>query len=57
MGDYSDQDIVYMLRNGYIHDLPALDESYGELLRKDKHNESKLRRYEMMNVIAEDYSI
>ena len=57
MGDYSDQDIVYMLRNGYIHDLPALDESYGELLRKDKHNESKLRRYEMMSLIAEDYSV
>ena len=57
MGEYSDQDIAYLVRNGYIHDLPVLDESYGELLRKDKHNKSKLRRYEMMNLIAEDYSV
>ena len=25
MGEYSDQDIAYLVRNGYIHDLPALD--------------------------------
>ena len=55
--EYSDQDIAYMLRNGYIHDLPELDESYGELLRKDRRNKSKLRRYEMMTLIAEDYSV
>ena len=46
MGEYSDQDIAYLVRNGYIHDLPALDESYGELLRNDKHNVCGRRRAE-----------
>ena len=53
LNDYTDADICYMLRNGYIDELPVVNNSFDMNVEKNKKNKSKLKRYEYMCRIHE----
>ena len=51
LNQYTDEQICYELRNGYIGEIPIVDESLDSLqvqCHKNKNNKSKLRRLEYM---------
>ena len=53
LNDYTDADLCYMLRNGYIDELPVVNNSFDMDVERNKKNKSKVKRYEYMCRIYE----